>query len=221
MYDDRSQDRPSQPTDDFYEADSEVPEIYDEAETHLEPEAYDAPVDYDETEVYETPGHSIPADEGSQTDELVAQLHSGANWFYWIAALSVVNSVIIACGAEWNFVVGLGITQVIDVIAMLVAQDLNPTAAMVLTGIALAISVTIAGMFAGMGYLANRAHTWVFIIGMLVYACDGLLFLIFQEWLSVGFHAFALFGLFSGLKAAQQLKTYAVDQQFQLAPEAS
>jgi hypothetical protein len=215
MYDDRSQDRPTQPTDDFYEADQEVPETYNEAETH------DAPVDYDETEVYDAPRHSIPSDEGSQSDELVAQLHSGANWFYWIAALSVVNSVIIACGANWNFVVGLGITQIIDFVAAGVAQDLNPTAAMILTGIALAISVTIAGMFAGMGYLAKRAHTWVFIIGMLVYACDGLLFVLFQEWLSVGFHAFALFGLFAGFKASQQLKTYAVDQQFQLAPEAS
>jgi len=199
MHDDHSDSdaRLSQQTEDVFETVPETVEAYDEID------------------------HVVPLDEASQPPDLVAQLHTGANWFYWIAALSVVNSLVIAFGAEWNFVVGLGITQVIDIVAMLVAQDLDPTAAMVLTGIALAISVTIAGMFAGMGYLANRAHTWVFIIGMLIYAGDGLLFLLFQEWLSVGFHAFALFGLFSGLKAAQQLKTYAVDQQFQLAPEAS
>ena len=40
-----------------------------------------------------------------------------AGWFDWIAALSVVNSVISLFNGNWTFVLGLGITQVIDYLA--------------------------------------------------------------------------------------------------------
>ena len=45
---------------------------------------------------------------------LLAQLKSGANWFYWIAGLSVVNSLIFAFGGHTSFIAGLGLTQLID-----------------------------------------------------------------------------------------------------------
>ena len=37
---------------------------------------------------------------------------SGANWFFWIAGLSLVNSLIILFSGEWSFIVGLGATQI-------------------------------------------------------------------------------------------------------------
>ena len=45
---------------------------------------------------------------------LLAQLRSGANWFYWIAGLSVVNSLIFAFGGKVSFIAGLGLTQIVD-----------------------------------------------------------------------------------------------------------
>lgn len=197
MYDEEHDVNQSQETDDFFETDSEATAPHDEIR---------------EAVATETP---------TQSEELVAQLHSGANWFYWIAALSVVNSVAIASGADWNFIIGLGITQFVDVLATLISKEMEGNAAMIVTGIALVISVSIAGLFAGMGFFSNRRHTWAFVLGMMLYAGDGLLYLLVQEWLSFGFHIFALFGLFSGLKAAQQLKQMETGRRFHLAPEAA
>lgn len=47
--------------------------------------------------------------------ELETRLNSGAGWFYWIAGLSLLNSIIMLSGSDLYFVIGLGITQIIDV----------------------------------------------------------------------------------------------------------
>src|ERR1043166_6289200 len=45
----------------------------------------------------------------------LAHMKSGASWFYWVAVLSLVNSGAAAVGSSWRFIIGLGITQIIDV----------------------------------------------------------------------------------------------------------
>ncbi len=44
----------------------------------------------------------------------VQLIRSGANWFIWIAGLSLVNSVLFAVGSNWAFFLGLGATQFVD-----------------------------------------------------------------------------------------------------------
>ena len=34
--------------------------------------------------------------------EIEARFKSGANWFYWVAALSLINSVSILSGSDWG-----------------------------------------------------------------------------------------------------------------------
>ena len=173
-----------------------------------EPEAHDPPA-------------AEPADGPlPRASQLESQLHTGANWFYWIAVLSIINSVIIAGGADWGFVVGLGVTQVVDGVAALIANDVGGGAATVLTVIALTISVGIAGMVALMGYLANRRHTWAFVVGMVCYGFDALLFLLVREWGGVIFHGFALFGLYAGYAAARQLNQMPPEPEWELVAEA-
>jgi hypothetical protein len=127
-----------------------------------------------------------------------AQLKSGASWFYWIAGLSVVNSIIAFSGSGGGgFVVGLGVTQLIDGFG----QSMEGGGKMV----AIFLDVIAAGIFVLFGVFANKQHTWAFIVGMLLYALDGLLFLLFQLWLGLGFHAFVLFCLFRGFQACRAL----------------
>src|SRR5438309_5023173 len=45
-----------------------------------------------------------------------ARIKRGANWFYWIAGLSIINSVAFASGANFHFLAGLGVTEVADAI---------------------------------------------------------------------------------------------------------
>jgi len=127
---------------------------------------------------------------------------SGANWFFWIAGLSLVNSLVLLVGSQWNFIVGLGTTQVVDAIALELAQQFGS----VWKFIGLMFNVIIAGVFCFFGVFSRKKHSWAFILGMVLYALDGLLFLLVQDFLSLGFHAFALFCIFSGLKAMREME---------------
>jgi hypothetical protein len=44
---------------------------------------------------------------------------------------------------------------------------------------------------------------WAFVLGMTLYAGDGLLLLRARDYLAVGFHVFALYAIYSGYKAAK------------------
>jgi hypothetical protein len=136
---------------------------------------------------------------------LERRFNEGAKWFFWIAGLSVVNSIILFAGGKWNFLIGLGITQLIDGISIIIAKEVGPNAGMVIRAIALGVNVIIAGIFVLFGILAKR-YKWGFIVGMIVYALDGLIFLMVPDFLSIGFHLFVLYGLYGGLKAFGQVK---------------
>jgi hypothetical protein len=133
--------------------------------------------------------------------ELAAKALSGATWFYWIAGLSLINSVVILSGSDWSFIIGLGITQVIDVIA-LSSGELDMAGKLV----AFLLDVVVAGIFLGFGMLARKGHVWAFMLGMLLYSADGLIFLAVGDWLSLGFHGFALYCIGSGMAAQLELR---------------
>ena len=127
-------------------------------------------------------------------------IKSGASWFYWIAALSVVNSVSALMGGSWRFIFSLGITELVDAFA----------AQMGTTGksVALGLNATVAGVFVLFGVFAGKRHGWAFIAGMVLFALDGLLTALLQEWISVAFHAFALYCIFKGYQAHRAFNAY-------------
>jgi hypothetical protein len=133
------------------------------------------------------------------------QFKSGAGWFYWIAGLSLINSVIMMVGGGWSFMIGLGITQLIDAIAGVMAEGLGSDMGVVIRLVAFVLDVVIAGIVVGFGMLARKRHKWAFIVGMVLYALDGLIFLWAGDYLSMGFHLFVLFWLYQGVRALNQL----------------
>lgn len=42
---------------------------------------------------------------------VIQTIHSGAHWFYWIAVLSLINSLVFHFGWNWSFFMGLAATQ--------------------------------------------------------------------------------------------------------------
>jgi len=138
------------------------------------------------------------------------RMRSGARWFYWIAGLSVVNSIIGIAGGNLHFVVGLGITQAVDAIAKPLG---NP--GMVLD---LIINGVVAGIFALFGAFATKGQKWAFLTGMVLYSLDGLLLLAAKDLLSVGFHAYALFAISRGLMAIGQTSPAQPSNAFSAAP---
>ena len=137
-------------------------------------------------------------------EQLQTKLRTGANWFYWIAGLSVVNSLILLADGDRQFVVGLGITQVVNAISLEVGKQ-NPEAALICKIVAGVFTCIAAAVFALFGMGSRRRLTWVFIGGMLLYTLDGLLLLLGPDLFSFGFHIFALFGIFGGFSACRQL----------------
>ena len=128
----------------------------------------------------------------------VAQLKSGASWFYWIAALSLINSIAAASGSDWRFIVGLGITQVFDGIG----AGFEGSGKIV----ALVLDLLAAGVLVLFGVFGYKRHLWAFIVGMVLFALDTLVFLLVQDWIGVGFHVFVLFCLFRGFQACRVLR---------------
>jgi hypothetical protein len=138
-----------------------------------------------------------------QQKALIGQLlqkrtQSGANWFLWIAGLSLINTFAAAMGSNTRFIAGLGITQIADAVVAQAGKSGNP--------VALAFDFLAAGIFIAFGLWSRKRREWAFIVGMILYALDGLLFLLAKDVLSIGFHLFALYMIYKGLKAAEALR---------------
>lgn len=137
---------------------------------------------------------------------LEAKHKNGAGWFTWIAILSLVNSIIILSGAGWSFLIGLGMTQIVDGIALAGAGQ-SPGAATAWKAAAFVVDLGISGLFLLFGYFAKRRAVWAFVVGMAIYAIDGAILLYFEAFPAAIFHAFALVGLYRGLQASKELST--------------
>jgi hypothetical protein len=158
------------------------------------------------------------------------RFRNGANWFYWIAALSLINTIIVFSGGDWAFFFGLGVTQVVDVIAVQspemldsleVEESSQPETAdtpdttvelsteqigLVFKIVAIIVD-TLAILFFGLlGLFANKRYKWAFIVGMVAYIIDGLIILLVGDYLGAGFHIFAFIGILSGYRALLKLQ---------------
>lgn len=133
---------------------------------------------------------------------LEGQLKNGANWFYWIAVLSIVNAVLLVLNLGWSFIFGLGIVEIIDLSFYFITEEIGFN---FYNTVGLIINTMISSIFILFGVLANKKVKWAFIAGIVLFALDGILMLVLGDFLSVAFHGFVLFGVFKGLKAIKQL----------------
>lgn len=126
------------------------------------------------------------------------QFDNGLSWFFWIAGLSIINTIVYITGGDWNFIIGLGITQIIDEFVV----EMQGTGMY----IALLIDILVAGGFALLGFLGRKRRYWVFIVGIIIYTLDALIFLYVQDWVGLAFHVLAIYGFVRGMMAVRRLK---------------
>jgi hypothetical protein len=119
-------------------------------------------------------------------------LKGSSSWFVIIAALSLVNSVLSMTGAKIHFIFGLGFTQIIDALAH------NAGGAGV--ALDLVINGVIAAVFVLFWNFARKGEKWAWLAGMGLYVVDALILLAFKDILSVAFHGWALYRMYSGFK---------------------
>lgn len=132
---------------------------------------------------------------------LETQFKNGVSWFYWIAALSLINTLVVLFEGSWNFIAGLGVTQLIDGFAYAFAESFGSP----FIYIGLLINLVIIGVCFVCGFLAHKKKKWAIILGMVFYSLDTILFLIFKDYLSIAFHVYAIFSIFKGYKAINEL----------------
>lgn len=136
---------------------------------------------------------------------LEGRARNGINWFFWIAALSLVNTGAYLLGTTWSFVIGLGITQVVDGIMAGLVHEFGPGwGALRIAG--LVVDLLIAGAFVLIGYFGRKGLSWAVIVGMVLYALDAVLLLLFGDFFAAIFHGWALFSIWTGLQAQRSLK---------------
>ena len=122
----------------------------------------------------------------------------GASWFLWVAGLSMLNSVMALAGTGFRFIFGLGMAQVVDGFAHQAGKP----------GVVLDLIINgfVAGIFVLFWNFARMGQSWAFLVGMALYALDGLILILFKDYLGVAFHAYALFRIYSGMRGISTLE---------------
>ncbi len=137
---------------------------------------------------------------------LESRFRNGVNWFFWIAALSLVNTLTYLFGVTITFVIGLGATQIVDGFMSGAAEVLGQNGVYA-KAIGLVINIIIAGVFGLFGFLGRNRHRWAIIVGIVFYTIDGIILLLFRDFFGAAFHAWALFGIIGSLKPLKDLET--------------
>lgn len=130
-------------------------------------------------------------------EKQVEQPNKSYGWFMTIGILSIINSILIISKANLRFIFGLGYTQIIDGIFLNASQNFKI--------IGLLISVLFTSIFFLIWYYAKLKRSWAYLIGIILYSLDMLIFIVYKDWLSAGFHVYAL--LFLILGYSRLLKT--------------
>jgi hypothetical protein len=125
-------------------------------------------------------------------------LKSSASWFLVIAGLSILNSILSMSGATIRFIFGLGLTEIVDALAHR-AGSAGYVLDFIINGI-------VAGVLVLIWNFARKGQGWAWYCGMILYAIDGLLLLLLKDYLSVAFHAWALYRMSPGLKLLPVLR---------------
>jgi hypothetical protein len=139
------------------------------------------------------PAAYAPQAAAQELQTLAGSSARGGRWFYWVAGLSLVNTAMMLGKTGTYFVIGLAL----PIIASSLAQDAQGAG----KAAALGVAAIAAGIFAALGYFATRQALWAFIVGIVLYAIDGAVFLALHDLMSAAFHALVLLGLIAGARA--------------------
>ncbi len=139
-----------------------------------------------------------------QPEVVIQHARKACSWFAIIAAFSAVNSVLILAGAKISFVVGLGATQLVDAVLAVAREEAQPALTGIITAIGLLVNLGILGVIVAIWQLSKRGSAIAYIIGMVLYLLDTLIFLAVSDWVGAAFHTFFLIALWGGYAFVRQ-----------------
>lgn len=128
-------------------------------------------------------------------DAVIPRIQRGARWFLIIGVLSGINAALQIFGLNIRFIFGLGITQVVDAAAH---GAENGTIIMVIVDGLFILMLVLCSKWAKTG------SQGAFLGGMIAYALDGILLLLFSMFIDAAVHAYALWMIWQGYSASRE-----------------
>ena len=119
------------------------------------------------------------------------QVREAAHWFFWVVAVTAMDSVFVLLGGHIHRFTGLGVTAVVDIFS-----GANPVGHLISNG-------WLATLLMFLGFTALEGRKSAFAIGLGVYACDAALLVVAHDYFCIPFHAFVLYQLYRGFAALQ------------------
>lgn len=116
----------------------------------------------------------------AQAEELLKKMRNGAGWLYFIAGLSLVNTLLVVFNADRHFGVGMAFTLFVDALAGEILKE-NPDQVTIVRTIELIIDTFAITACAATGFFCMRGHRWAFIVALALYGLDTLLSLLFMR----------------------------------------
>ncbi len=139
----------------------------------------------------------------SETAQLQQTVNRAARWFYWIAALSLVNLLASLWGSQWSFALGLGLSQLLsDGGRQLYSAGGSGAAVFVMYAGCLGSMA----FFCACGWFARKPSVFVFMVGIVFFTLDTLIFVFAKDILGVAIHLVVLYFLRQGVPAARILR---------------
>jgi hypothetical protein len=140
------------------------------------------------------------------------KIEKSANWFLYIAGISAINTLMIWIQAGWVFIIGLGATQIIDRLVLILRDDPRVDASefFVVRIIGIFLDIGLFALFCSFAVFARRGRRWVFLLGLFLYGLDSVLFI--GDWIGLIFHGFTLFQLYEGYDTLRRIKANAANQ---------
>lgn len=129
-----------------------------------------------------------------------ARMRAGADWFFWIAALALLEAYLNRSDIVTQGAFGLGMTGLVE-------RAAEPWTA---SGQAMPFlaELVLPVFYVLLGVLARRGRRWAFATGLGVYAVDAALVLAAAELVGLALHLVVLGLLGMGFVAAQQLEQF-------------
>lgn len=132
--------------------------------------------------------------ENVKQDKLIA---GGASWFLWIGILSLLNIVLLIAQQNIQFIMGLGINYVI----LGVVEGVKRSIGINLYLLGYVLTFLVSTFFWFIWKKSKSENKTVYLVGLILYGLDSLIFIFTKEWFSFGFHVFAFLMLANGYNA--------------------
>jgi len=104
----------------------------------------------------------------------------GADWFFWIAILSLINSLIVFYYQTPNSPLALGITRWLD--GTTSGFNASMTTGGLLTNLLVALVLAVFGL------LSRRGNDIAFVVGIFLYVIDAMLVIGLRDFFGFGVH---------------------------------